>query len=100
MRTMDQQLACSFRCARLTLHGFIELIRASLAFEQPSVSKKYGSGGSAIMKSLFAILIILPGLIGLPAVADISSAACEDIIAAEPAPQLAPKPDEEEPDCE
>jgi hypothetical protein len=52
------------------------------------------------MKSLFAILIILPGLIGLPAVADISSAACEDIIAAEPAPQLAPKPDEEEPDCE
>jgi hypothetical protein len=52
------------------------------------------------MKSLFAILIILPGLIGLPAVADISSAACEDIIAAEPAPQPAPKPDEEEPDCE
>ena len=29
MRTMNQQLACSFRCARRTLHWFIELIRAS-----------------------------------------------------------------------
>ena len=31
MRTMNQQLACSFRCARRTLPWFIELIRASLA---------------------------------------------------------------------
>ena len=30
MRTMLQQLATSFRCARRTLHWFIELIRASL----------------------------------------------------------------------
>ena len=30
MRTMNQQLATSFRCARRTLHWFIELIRASL----------------------------------------------------------------------
>jgi hypothetical protein len=30
MRTMNQPLATSFRCARRTLHGFIELIRASL----------------------------------------------------------------------
>ena len=29
MRTMNQQLACSFRCARRTLHWFIELTRAS-----------------------------------------------------------------------
>jgi hypothetical protein len=76
------------------------VIFGQLMHSKPSVSKTYGSGVSAIMKSLFAILIILPGLIGLPAVADISSAACEDIIAAEPAPQPAPKPDEEEPDCE
>ena len=53
------------------------------------------------MKSLFAILIVLPGLIGLPVFADIPSAACGDIVAAEePAPKPAPKPDEEEPDCE
>ena len=32
MRTMNQQLATSFRCARRTLHWFIELIRASLGF--------------------------------------------------------------------
>ena len=31
MRTMNQQHATSFRCARRTLHWFIELIRASLA---------------------------------------------------------------------
>ena len=30
MRTMNQQLVCSFRCARRTLPWFIELIRASL----------------------------------------------------------------------
>ncbi len=30
MRTMNQPLACSFRCARRTLPWFIELIRASL----------------------------------------------------------------------
>ena len=30
MRTMNQQLACSSRCARRTLPWFIELIRASL----------------------------------------------------------------------
>jgi MinD-like ATPase involved in chromosome partitioning or flagellar assembly len=54
----------------------------------------------AIMKSLFGILIVLPGLIGLPVFADISPAACEDIVAAEPAPKPPPKPDEEEPDCE
>ena len=30
MRTMKQQLATSFRCARRTLPWFIELIRASL----------------------------------------------------------------------
>ena len=28
MRTMNQQLVCFFRCARRTLHWFIELIRA------------------------------------------------------------------------
>ena len=33
MRTINQQLACSFRCARRTLHWFIELIRASLAIQ-------------------------------------------------------------------
>jgi hypothetical protein len=32
MRTMNQQFATSFRCARRTLHRFIELIRASLVF--------------------------------------------------------------------
>ena len=32
MRTMNQQLATSFRCARRTLHGFIELIRDSLVW--------------------------------------------------------------------
>ena len=53
------------------------------------------------MKSLFAILTVLSGLIGLPAVADISPAACKDIVAAEPAPQPAPEPEpEEEPDCD
>ena len=31
MRTMNQLLATSFRCARRTLHCFIELIRTSLA---------------------------------------------------------------------
>ena len=30
MRTMNQPPACYFRCARRTLHWFIELIRASL----------------------------------------------------------------------
>ena len=30
MRTMNQPLACYFRCARRTLPWFIELIRASL----------------------------------------------------------------------
>ena len=40
MRTMNQQLATSFRCARRTLHWFIELIRASLAyFRLPSVRR-------------------------------------------------------------
>ncbi len=32
MRTMNQPLACSFRCARRTLPWFIELIRASLEY--------------------------------------------------------------------
>ena len=30
VRTMNQPLACYFRCARRTLHWFIELIRALL----------------------------------------------------------------------
>jgi hypothetical protein len=37
MRTMNQQLACSFRCARHTLHGFIELIRAWLSLHRNAV---------------------------------------------------------------
>ena len=47
-------------------------------------------------------LVILPFLLGLgvqPAVAEISSGFCGDIVAADPAPAPAPEP-EEEPDCE
>jgi len=34
MRTMNQQLATSFRCAQRTLNWFIELIRAPLAIQE------------------------------------------------------------------
>lgn len=49
------------------------------------------------MKSYIVILPFLLGLGVQPAVAEISSGFCGDIVAADPAP--APEP-EEEPDCE
>jgi integrating conjugative element protein (TIGR03752 family) len=42
MRTMNQQLATSFRCARRTLHWFIELIRASLGNQRGGAEKPLG----------------------------------------------------------
>ena len=42
MRTMNQPLATSFRCARRTLPWFIELIRASLEEQPAGVSSDKG----------------------------------------------------------
>ena len=53
MRTMNQQLATSFRCARRTLHWFIELIRASLA--SPGVTAKANACLISFMVSLLLI---------------------------------------------
>ena len=53
------------------------------------------------MKSYIVVLPFLLGLGVQPAVAEISSGFCGDIVAADPAPAPEPEPDEEEePDCE
>jgi len=55
------------------------------------------------MKSYFVVLPFLLGLGVQPAMAEISSGFCGDIVAADPAPAPKPEPEpdeEEEPDCE
>jgi hypothetical protein len=53
--------------------------------------------GSTIMKSFFAVLLVMLGFTGQPVFADILPAVCGNNIAeADPKP----KPDDEEPDCE
>ena len=53
------------------------------------------------MKSYFVVLPFLLGLGVQPAMAEISSGFCGDIVAADPVPKPEPEPDEEEePDCE
>lgn len=76
-------------------HTILEVGRSQLI-------RKYGKQDqreSTIMRSFFAVLLVMPGFAGQPVFADILPAVCGDIITeADPNPK--PDKDEEEPDCE